>query len=264
MILVTGILGLILFFSFQPSKPVVSLKRLPVVFVHGYLGSERSLETMIQRFEQNGWGEKIAICEVDEDSTLHWTRFNAPQGDELQLVQVVFKDASNSIEQQAKWLDEVIKQVVKDTSQSDVYVIGHSMGGLASTAAVLYEQAPIAKLVTLGSPIEGLEYEQLMRHYPNSRNFQQSKGARDLQYGSLALQKLASEANKLTIPVFSGAGNIGDGTDQVVTIESAYGLQKFVPSIQLRTFSVGHSELHENNEVDRAVYEFLDEKGASS
>ncbi len=264
MLIVTVILGLILFFAFQPSKPVLSTNRLPVLFVHGYLGSERSLGTMIKRFEQNGWGKKIAVCEVQEDGTLHWKMFNMAKGDELPLVQVIFKDASNSVEQQAKWLNEVVKQVKKETNKNEVYLVGHSMGGLASTAAVLYEKTPVEKLVTLGSPMKGLEYKQLMKHYPNARNFQQSKGAQDLQYGSKALQTLEKYGRNLTIPVFSGAGDIGDGTDQVVTIESAYGLQDVTSTIEVMTFPVSHSALHESKEVDRAVYEFLLEESVSS
>ena len=59
------------------------------------------------------------------------------------------------------------------------------------------------------------------------------------------------------IDVFSGAGDVGDKTDGVVTVESAYGLQEFTEHIHLQTFHEAHSDLHESSEVDKAVYQFL-------
>lgn len=50
---------------------------------------------------------------------------------------------------------------------------------------------------------------------------------------------------------------MGDKTDGVVTVESAYGLQEFTEHIHLQTFHEAHSDLHESSEVDKAVYQFL-------
>lgn len=59
------------FYIFAPQiKRGAQSKNVPVLFIHGYLGSQKSLGKMIKRFEQNGWGTKVAYCVVQKDGAI--------------------------------------------------------------------------------------------------------------------------------------------------------------------------------------------------
>ncbi|WP_275671959.1 alpha/beta fold hydrolase [Priestia flexa] len=244
-------------FSSQ-TKRASSSGEIPVLFIHGYLGSQNSLGTMIKRFEENNWGQKSAYCIVRSDGTVQWKQKGKLAG-QLPMVHVVFKKADASLEEQTKWVGRIIDDLKKMYHISSVDLLGHSMGGLTATAVSLERPKDVHKLVTLGSPLKGLDYGELMEMYPHAKNYQASEGARDLVFHSAALRDMHAKKEGFAkhIDVFSGAGDIGDGTDGVVTIESAYGLDSFTEHIHFHTFHESHSNLHESNEVDEAVYQFL-------
>ncbi|TYR79380.1 alpha/beta fold hydrolase [Priestia megaterium] len=245
-------------FSSQ-TKRVDSSSETPILFIHGYLGSQKSLGTMIKRFEQNGWGNKIVYCVVHADGTLYWKTTGKIKEGTLPLIHVVFKRADASVQEQKQWVEQIIEEVKKIYKVSSVHIVAHSMGGLTATAVSLSVPQHINKLVTLGSPIKGLDHKELMEMYPKSREHQSSLGARDLSFGSNALQEIYINRHTFArhIEVFSGAGDIGDRTDGVVTVSSAHGLEDFTPEVHLQTFHEAHSDLHESKEVDKVVYQFL-------
>ncbi|MFS8601720.1 alpha/beta fold hydrolase [Priestia megaterium] len=248
------------FYIFSPQiKRGAQSKNVPVLFIHGYLGSQKSLGKMIKRFEQNGWGTKVGYCVVQKDGAIQWKHIMKAKEGKLPLIHIVFKKPDASIAQQQKWIEAIIQDVRDTYKASSVDLVGHSMGGVTAAAVSLSNPQYIQKLVTLGSPIQGLDYQELMEMYPHARNHIESMGARDLAFHSIALNKLYESRQDFSkeIDVFSGAGDVGDKTDGVVTVESAYGLQEFTEHIHLQTFHEAHSDLHESSEVDKAVYQFL-------
>ena len=144
---------------------------------------------MIKRFEQNGWGTKVAYCVVQKDGAIQWKHIMKAKEENFRLFISSLK-ARCQYCTAAKWI-EAIMQDVRDTYKaSSVDLVGHSMGGVTAAAVSLANPQYIQKLVTLGSPIQGLDYQELMEMYPHARNHIESMGARDLAFHSIALNKL--------------------------------------------------------------------------
>lgn len=236
----------------------------PTVFVHGYKGGERSFGTMLSRFETYGWGEKIMVIRISNTGRIT-TSGDVKPHTEHPFIQVIFENSRASIHDQAKWLDKTMKLLKDKYHIGQVNLVGHSMGGLALTSYLEhistspYKYPVPKKLITIGSPFKGVYQEGY---------FERNTGEAliDLHPDSKALQRLVENKGNFpgNIPVLSIAGvtfksQIGDG---LVSKESAGGNQSIVPKQNFIQETVNdpnatHSGLHEHQDVDRMIGEFL-------
>ncbi|MED4072978.1 alpha/beta fold hydrolase [Priestia endophytica] len=236
----------------------------PVLLLHGFLGGERSYKTLMERFEENGQGYNAAVCRVNERGVVsceHKYHFQQ-KADQFPLVQVIFEDDHASISKQGKWVKNVVKKLKENEKMEGYHLVGHSMGGLA---AIKYlektKDKNVKSLTTIGTPVGGLDIDELAINYPKTESNRTSEGAKDLQYQSEAITKLQKEATKLKelrIPILSVAGNVKHkGGDGSVLTESAFTLENYVPNVKKKEFPLLHSALHESSAVDKVLYTFL-------
>lgn len=229
----------------------------PTVFVHGYKGTSNSFGYLLDRFENKyEWGNKALVYWVSPQGEIRAYNLNKEKIDSP-FVQVIFENNRASMEDNAQWLSAVLDHMKKHYYIDSVNLVGHSMGGLV---AVKYlesyhgdTQPKVEKLITIGSPFGGVyteEYFQINR----------DAGATDLEPDSVALQLL--KENK--IPSDVDVLGIGSTGDAVAVPESVQSIRTIIPDDQLQVIMIendklGHSALHENEEVDKIIHSFLAE-----
>ncbi|WP_139367973.1 alpha/beta hydrolase [Priestia abyssalis] len=270
-ICIVACLAIIVFFYKEPIMRAGSVKQQPTLMIHGFRGTERSMASMIKRFESNGWGTHVQTCIVNYKGTLQWSSAKKAKNGSIPLIHVVFKNNTASLQQQGEWVAQIAAVTGKHYKTTEINVIAHSMGGLAALKYITdYSSSAypkVEKLVTLGTPAAGLDMKDLVKQYPNAKTDEGTPASIDLQAGSSALKDLHvkfGHLNKYDVYIFSIAGNSekmrqtkGDGS---VTENSALFLSGFSDKVKTASFPVSHFDLHESAEVDHAVYEFVSEK----
>ncbi|WP_052504389.1 alpha/beta hydrolase [Rossellomorea aquimaris] len=240
-------------------KPLTAEEKYPTVFVHGYKGTYNSFRTMLERFEnQHGWGQKTLEIYVSEDGSVVYKGSLSTNPTSPPLVQVIFEDNRASLEKQAIWLENAMKLLYHQFDVSNVNIVGHSMGGLASTKYILNTRdhsfvPKTHKFITIATPFLGVtkeSYDQI------------NTGAAviDLKPESHALKELF--INRHLIPSHINVLSIAGSGDDVVNVPSAIGSQSLFEESRFQYKivydpSISHSGLHETIKVDRLVGDYL-------
>ncbi|UOR10384.1 alpha/beta fold hydrolase [Halobacillus amylolyticus] len=260
------LLGSSLFFlNSTPTRSEDTTQMTPTVFIHGFKGGPGTFNTLLDRFEENNWGTKQMVIHVSSSGNVQ-VRGSIPYTMNP-FIQVLFENDRASIRSQTFWLQKVMWTLKEDYGISQVNLVGHSMGGLASTNFLLNNQRgsfpTVNKLVTIGSPFLGIEQETY---------FATNTGAAtvDLKVDSNALTSMMENKEKISpkVGVLAIAGVINQEaapakqTDGLVSKQSALGLSYIIPAVnyQERIFfneAATHSGLHEFAEVDQAIAQFL-------
>lgn len=249
------LLGMISLGYQSERKPDISTTK-PTVFLHGYKGTFNSFGFMLDRFEDKyNWGNRALIYYVSANGEIS-TRNLSKGRSEPPLVQVVFEDNRAGFTQSAAWFASVLKHMKQHYYVENVNLVGHSMGGIVSLEFLkqyndkeLYPK--VDKFVAIASPFDGIYSEGY---------FQVNYGpaATDLIPGSAALEMLRERPFPEDISVLS----IGSTGDKVAVPESLKSLRQIIPKEQLEEIviedkSLGHSGLHENQQVDQLIHSFL-------
>ncbi|MGP4107563.1 alpha/beta hydrolase [Virgibacillus sp. L01] len=236
----------------------------PTVFVHGYKGTYNSFGNMLNRFEYRyGWGNKVLIYRVSPQGRINVTNLSKGKT-EPAFVQVIFENNRASFLDTSMWLASVLSHM-KETYHIDmVNLVGHSMGGLVALKSIQEyqdkKQYPrVAKLITIGSPFDGIYSKPYFQIHRDA-------AATDLKPNSAALQTI--HENKHMIPKGLDILNIGSTGDLVAMPESVQSLRSIVRKGQMRKKMIednmlGHSELHENTQVDKLIHSFLQSQDAT-
>ncbi|MFC7063628.1 alpha/beta hydrolase [Halobacillus seohaensis] len=260
------LLGSSLFFvNSTPTRSEKPTELIPTVFVHGFKGGPASFNTMLDRFESNNWGTKRMIIYVSDSGDIR-TRGNIPHTMNP-FIQVIFENNRASIANQTNWIKKIMRKLNQDYAISKLNLVGHSMGGLATTNFLLNNQdgnyPDVEKLVAIGTPFLGISLNDY---------FSMNTGAAtiDLQVNSNALVTMLNSKENFDqyVHSLSIAGVINnnakeiDEWDGLVTKPSAHGLKNIVPqkNYYKKTLSdplATHSGLHEHKDVDQAVAKFL-------
>ncbi|WP_082235610.1 alpha/beta hydrolase [Halobacillus massiliensis] len=260
------VMGASLFFlSSTPTRSEPPSVVTPTVFVHGYKGGPGSFNTMLDRFEDNNWGKKRMVIYVTSEGTVR-IRGGIPH-DMNPFIQIIFENNRASIADQTNWLRTIMTTLRHDYAITQVNLVGHSMGGLASTNFLLNNQKGdypgVQKLITIGSPFLGIGQ---MEYF----NINTGEATVDLQIESNALATMLNSKENFDeeIQALAIAGVINENDreeehwDGLVTKQSAFGLQGIVPAKNYNALvftgpAATHSGLHEHEGVDKAVAEFL-------
>ncbi|MCA1053919.1 alpha/beta hydrolase [Rossellomorea aquimaris] len=240
-------------------KPLSAVERYPSVFVHGYKGTYNSFRTMLDRFENHhGWGKKTLEIYISEDGSTSYKGTIPDDPTSPPLVQVVFEDNRATIDKQAVWLENAFKLLYHRFGVNDVNLIGHSMGGLASTKYLENAHGKdflprTHKFISIATPFQGVtkdSYDQINT----------GPAVIDLKPGSKAIEHLYHNRH-LIDPSISVLSIAGSG-DDVVNVRSALASEKIFDRNEFMSKivydpTISHSGLHETIKVDRLVGDFL-------
>jgi triacylglycerol lipase len=119
------------------SSAAVAQAHFPILFVHGWKGSESNWTTMIERFEKDGWTK----AELN-----NWT-YNTAQSNVTTAKEEVTK----------------VNEILTKTGATKVNLITHSMGGLSTRYYIknLGGESKVEDWVSLGGPNHGTEVANL-------------------------------------------------------------------------------------------------------
>ncbi|MBC2072995.1 alpha/beta hydrolase [Listeria marthii] len=273
----------IIFLQFEPTKkaakePTITANKttkktvnpvseiaIPTLFVHGYSGTANSFGGMIDRLADEGDVTKSLVMTVAADGTVS-TDGNYDKFSNNPTIQVVFEDNKSSMDNQAQWIQNVMKELKNNYHIEKVYAVGHSMGGVSLTSYIEKvgsdKAYPILeKLVLIGSPLNGLVIgdDGVTAYDLTDKGPKQSTD----RYSEFMKnkQKIPTHLRVLNI-----AGDTLDGTKSDGSVSVASALSgKFIfegqaESYQEKTFTgknAAHSKLHENTDVDAEVADFL-------
>jgi triacylglycerol esterase/lipase EstA (alpha/beta hydrolase family) len=114
--------------------PASSLALDPILFVHGWNGSATNWNTMISRFENDGWPKSYLMA----------YSYNTAQSNKV--------DAETEVKSH-------VEQLLKNTGASKVDIIAHSMGSLNSRWYIKFDggESKVDDWVSLGGPNHGTE-----------------------------------------------------------------------------------------------------------
>lgn len=263
------IIGLSLFLLKNTSSQKNTLSKedtIPTIFVHGFKGSSRSFNTMLDRFENNYyWGKKTMVCRVSRNGHI-FVSGHLPKNQKHPFIQVIFDNNRSSIQDTTNGLKGVMGLLKHRYHVHHLYAVGHSMGGLVLTNFIEQTNGQktypeIKKLITIGSPFKGIKRKS---YYTNRNNI--GPAVKDLRTNSIALNTLYERKNDFNpnIQVLAIAGvvlnpRLGDG---VVSQDSALGIEEIVQPKHFQSkviydINATHSGLHEHQTVDRYIGEFL-------
>lgn len=138
----------------RPDPPLAPSERMPVLLVHGYFSNRGYFRALARNLESLGAGPVYA-----------------PN----------FRSWFASIEDFEEQLHAQIERIAAGTGHDKLFVIAHSMGGLAMRAYLVRRgNRRIAGLVTLASPHQGTALAR----------FGSGENARQMRYGSVFLSQL--------------------------------------------------------------------------
>ena len=199
--------------------PAGALAVDPILFVHGWSSSASTWNTMIGRFEKDGWPK----------SHLRAYSYNTSQSNKTTAETIVKSE---------------VEKLKKETGAEKVDIIAHSMGSLNSRWYIKFVsggEANVDEWVSLGGP----------NHGTNFAYFCFSTACTEMRPGSTFLNQL--NAGDET------PGSVNYGTwwspcDEIINPDSSVPLSG---ATNTETACISHSNLHQNETVYNQVREFV-------
>ncbi len=241
-----------------------SKSNIPTLFIHGYKGTKNSFGKMMKRLEKEDYSKRELILKVSPNGEItEEGGFTKEKNNPT--IQVLFEDNQADEWSQAKWIKSCLTYLKDNYSVEDVNIVAHSMGG-ASTFRYLVsykeENLPtISKFVAIGTPFNdfvelqgGETLESVIQNGPKLK----SGRYKDYESGAESMPK--------TMEVLLIAGDVEDGSlgDEAVPMADALSVVALFKSngneVDYQDYygkDAQHSRLHENEDVDNRVAEFL-------
>jgi triacylglycerol esterase/lipase EstA (alpha/beta hydrolase family) len=199
-------------------SPAASLAVDPILFVHGYASSASTWNTMIGRFEKDGWPK----------SHLSSYSYNTSQSNKV--------DAEKEVKPR-------VESLLKATGASKVDIVAHSMGSLNSRWYIKFlgGESKVDEWVSLGGP----------NHGTDTANFCFSTSCVEMRIGSTFLSEL--NAGDET----PGAVNYGtwwSPCDSIINPDSSVSLSG---ATNTETACISHTSLPTDETVYSQVREFV-------
>jgi len=235
------------------------------VYLHGYSGGAGSTNTLIKHAEAAG-AQKVLTATVAPSGKVTWT--GEPKKVSHPLVQVIFTNNRNpDYNVDGMWLRNVMQGLKKQYGVTDVNIVAHSMGNMATMfyATRYGNDKDVPKLrayVAIAGHYDGIlgRDDQPNRIKLNAQGYPTPV---DDSYAELA--RLRDKFPK-QVKILNIFGNLEDGTnsDGRVANNSSRSLKYLVApskaSYREQMFKgkdAQHSALHENAAVAKAVDDFL-------
>jgi triacylglycerol lipase len=189
----------------------------PILFVHGYVESASLWNTMIGRFEKDGYAK----------SSLSAYTYNTSQSNKTDAAEVKTK----------------VEALLKTTGATKVDIIAHSMGSLNSRWYIKFlgGEAKVDDWVSLGGPNHGTEFA----------NFCGSTSCVEMRIGSTFLSELnAGDETPGTV----NYGTWWSPCDEIINPDSSVAL---TGATNTKTACMSHTALTTDETVYKGVREFV-------
>jgi triacylglycerol esterase/lipase EstA (alpha/beta hydrolase family) len=198
-------------------SPTGALALDPILFVHGWSGSASNWNTMIERFEKDGYPK----------SYLSAYSYNTSQSNKIDAEEVKTK----------------VEALLKNTGATKVDIIAHSMGSLNSRYYIknLGGESKVDDWVSLGGPNHGTE----------TANACFSTSCVEMRFGSTFLKELNATDET------PGAVNYGtwwSPCDEIINPDSSVALSG---ATNTKTACISHTALTTDSTVYAQVREFV-------
>lgn len=242
-----------------------SRSEVPTLFIHGYSGGKSSFGHLIKRLEAADKGQKELVLTVAADGQV--TAAGQLSGKKNNpLIQVLFSDNQNNEWNQSEWIKNCLVFLQDHYGTQTVNLVGHSMGGVSGLRYLgnygSDQKLPkVVKFAALGAPFNDfLDTSGSQTLEELDQNGPTEVSGRYQDYQNLA-GNIAKETK-----IFIGAGQLSENqlTDGTVPLTSALAVTRLLKDQQLAVTTkiyhgVGaqHSGLHENEEVDQDLADFL-------
>ncbi|HEX5762405.1 MAG TPA: alpha/beta fold hydrolase [Solirubrobacterales bacterium] len=201
-------------------SPAGSVAKDPILFVHGWSSSASTWNTMVSRFEKDGWAA----------SELRAYSYNTSQSNKTTAETIVSTEVDDLLE---------------DTSAEKVDIVAHSMGSLNTRWYLKFvegAQANVDEWVSLGGP----------NHGTDTANFCFSTACTEMRVGSKFLGEL--NAGDET----PGAVNYRtwwSPCDSIINPDSSVALSG---ATNTETACMAHTALHTDETIYKQVREFVE------
>jgi triacylglycerol lipase len=189
----------------------------PILFVHGYIESASVWNTMIGRFEKDGYAK----------SSLSAYSYNTSQSNKIDAEEVKSK----------------VESLLKSTGATKVDIIAHSMGSLNSRWYIKFlgGESKVDDWVSLGGPNHGTEFA----------NFCGSTSCVEMRIGSKFLGELnAGDETPGTV----NYGTWWSPCDEIINPDSSVALSG---ASNNKTACISHTALMNDETVYKSVREFV-------
>ena len=198
-------------------SPASSLAQDPILFVHGYTESASVWNTMIGRFEKDGYAK----------ASLSAYSYNTSQSNKIDAEEVKTK----------------VEALLKSTGATKVDIIAHSMGSLNSRYYIknLGGESKVDDWVSLGGPNHGTEFA----------NWCFSTSCVEMRIGSTFLNELnAGDETPGTVSY----GTWWSPCDEIINPDSSVALSGATNN---KTACISHTALMNDETVYKSVREFI-------
>lgn len=254
--------------GFAQQQKKQSQTTVPTFYLHGYSGTANSTNGMISYATKNSNAHKVFTATVDKNGKVtlkgDWSKdVSRP------IVQVVFQDnRNNNFKVTQSWFKNVLTAVNKKHSFKQFNAVAHSMGNLTLMYYELYngpdKKLPqLQKQINIAGHFDGI----LGRDDKANENTIQANGEPKI-LNSYYKDQLNRRNNfpKDQVDILNIYGNLNDGSnsDGDVTNVSSQSLRyllrgRFKNYEEFRVFGpkAQHSQLHENEQVDKQISNFL-------
>jgi triacylglycerol lipase len=210
--------GMSLLLLVAPTTPAAhALTHDPILFVHGWNSNSSTWNTMIGRFQADGWAS----------NELYSWSYNYSQSNATTAAQI--RDQVNSI--------------LASTGATKVDIISHSMGGLSSRYYTknLGGDLKVDEWVSLGGP----------NHGTDTANFCFSTACKEMRIGSTFLNALNTGDETPGAPSYR---TWWSACDSVINPDSSVSLSG---ATNTQTACISHGDLHEDATVYGQVRDFV-------
>lgn len=236
----------------------------PTLFFHGYGSSANAEKHMTNAAVKAGVTQTVIRADVDRDGKVILTG-EIPKGAINPIVQVQYADNRNPAKT-GQYAKAVVDKLQSTYGFKKMNMVGHSMGNMSILNYMLEhstdETAPqLQKQVDIANHVAGLEGMNLPEGLTlNPETGEPNKMNADYQR-FLGLREIYPEYQVDVLNIYGDTGGETDGSvKNVSSLALKYLLQERAKSYREVKFTgpkAQHSQLHENDEVDKLLINFL-------
>ncbi len=248
----------------SPTKKKVEKTAIPTLFLHGYSGTINSFKGMIQRLEETDSGKQELILTVNANGQVQANGELTKKADNP-IVQVLFADNKNNEWNQTEWIKACLSYLQTTYGVNKVNMVGHSMGGVSGLRYLAtYGQdqrlPKVQKFAALGAPFNDFEENAAQSLNDVLENGPVVTSSRYLDYQRL-VGNIPTATQFLLVGGQLSDTDASDGTVPLSSALAVYALLKQhgnpVEEKVVKGENAAHSMLHENQEVDQLVRQFI-------
>ncbi|MGX7173130.1 alpha/beta fold hydrolase [Enterococcus ratti] len=237
---------------------------VPTLFFHGYNGTVHSFKGMIQRLEETGSGKKELTLTVDVNGQVQ-AKGELSKKAVNPMIQVLFADNKNNEWNQTEWIKACLVYLQATYGVNQVNVVGHSMGGVSALRYLAtYGQdktvPKVKKFVAIAAPFNDFEEDSTQNLVDELKNGPAVVSNRYQDYQQL-IGNIPTTTQILLLAGQLSDTDLSDGTVPLNSALAVYALLKQHGNTIAEKIITGknatHSMLHENQEVDASIRQFI-------